>query len=396
LANDQQTRAGSNTGFIEQVNLFLHAGNYSRALDLLRNIVAEYPNDAELSALHQLAQDGVKRGAEAQRLITESQELFAVQKPAEAIHLLRKAHELDKNNSLARSILANALVEHARSIVESDWLEAEKLTNQALSLNPAHPTAKAVLSLIVDLKTKSSVEDWVSQAQKLQSSGDLFGALAWVAEGLAVHPHDPKLLQIQGSIQRDQNIQRRHVRRRDLEDLRHMEAEIGRAVDPASKQALAERIQGLAAKYWTDGAILTVANSLLQRLGGAPLQTSTASSPGKGATVIFHVPRPSLPKPADSLPLGRVSQSVTPADKPATDSPSSGNIPTASVLPSRAPLGQAVLTKASLSQAPPSTLPSSPALPFSALAAEFTRARAQPSCSTKFRAFHRQHAGRGC
>ena len=103
--------------------------------------------------MEKLAHDGVKRNAEANRLITESQELFAQRKSAEAIQLLRQAYELDKKNSLARSILANALVEHAQSVVETDWLEAEKLTNQALALNPAHPTAKSIHSLIVDRKT---------------------------------------------------------------------------------------------------------------------------------------------------------------------------------------------------------------------------------------------------
>src|SRR6266568_5004108 len=200
---------------IEQINICLRSGDYSRALDLLRGAAAEFPNDndAELSGLEKLAKDGIKRNAEVQRLITESQELFAQRKSAEAIQLLRKAHELDKRNSLARAILANALVEHAQSVVETDWLEAETLTNQALALNPAHPTAKTVHSLIVDRKTTSSVEDWVARASKLQSSGDLFAALAWVAEGLAVHPDDPKLLQIHDAIQRDQEAQRRQARR---------------------------------------------------------------------------------------------------------------------------------------------------------------------------------------
>ena len=253
---DQQTRTESKTRLVEQVNVCLHSGDYSRALDLLRGTAAEFPNDAELSELEKLAQDGVKRNAEANRLITESQELFAQRKSAEAIQLLRKAYELDKNNSLARAILANALVEHAHSIVETDWLEAETLTNQALALNPAHPTAKTIRSLIVDQKETSSVEDWVSQARKLQSSGDLFAALAWVAEGLAVHPDDPKLLQIQDAIQRDQGARRRQARRGDLEDLRRMEREIDGATDVAAKQALAERIQAVAAKHWTDGEIL--------------------------------------------------------------------------------------------------------------------------------------------
>jgi len=200
---DQQVRSEPKTRLVERINAYLRSGDYSRAVDLVRTSAADFPGDAELSELEKLAQDGLKRKADADRLITESQELFAERKYSEAIQLLRQAYELDKKNSLARSILANALVEHAQSIVETDWLESEKLTNQALALNPAHPTAKTILNRIVQQKEKSSADDWFSQASKLQSSGDLFGALAWVAEGLAVHPHDAKLLQIQDAIQRD-------------------------------------------------------------------------------------------------------------------------------------------------------------------------------------------------
>ncbi|MGA8216894.1 MAG: hypothetical protein WB799_25140, partial [Candidatus Sulfotelmatobacter sp.] len=105
---DQQTRTESKTRLVEQIKIYLHSGDYSRALDLLRGTAAEFPDDAELSELEKLAQDGAKRNAEANRLITESQELFAQRKSTEAIQLLRKAYELDKRNSLARAILANA------------------------------------------------------------------------------------------------------------------------------------------------------------------------------------------------------------------------------------------------------------------------------------------------
>lgn len=297
---NQQIRTESKAALIEQINLCLSLGDYPRALDVLRGTAAEFPNDAKLSELEKLAQDGLKRNAEANRLITESQNLFAQQKSAEAIQLLRQAYELDKHNSLARAILANALVEHAHSMVETDWREAEALAKQALDVNPAHPTAKNIRSLVLERKKSSSVEDWVAQARKLQSSGDLFASLAWIEEGMAFHPDDPKLLQIQDAILRDQAAQRRQSRRRDLEDLRRMESGIEGATDVAAKQALAERIQGVAAKYWTDGEFLTVANGLLQRLGLAPQESSTTSSPGKGATVIFHVPRPSPTKPTSA------------------------------------------------------------------------------------------------
>jgi len=342
---DQPTPTVSKTWLIEQIKICLRSGDHSRALELLRGATAEFPNDndAELSELQKLAHDGVKRKAEADRLITESQELFSQRRSAEAIQLLRKAYELDKNNSLARAILANALVEHAQAMVETDWLKAETLTNQALALNPAHPTAKTILSLIVTKKETSSVEDWVSQARKLQSSGDLFAALAWVAEGLAVHPHDSRLLQVQDEIQRDQDARQRQARRGDLEDLRRLQREIDGATDVAAKQALAVRIQTAAAKHWTDGEILSIANALLLRLGVVSQESSSASPRGKGSTVILHVPRFSAPKP---LPVDR--SQVAPSDV----TPAAGNISTTPVLPNQVPP-----SKVPPSRVPPQTSP---------------------------------------
>src|SRR5580698_5665770 len=331
----------SKTRLVEQINIYLQSCDYSRALDLLRGTTAEFPDDAELSELEKLAHDGVKRNAEANRLITESQELFAQRKPAEAIQLLRKAYELDKRISLARSILANALVEQAHSVVETDWLEAETLTNQALALNPAHPTAKSILSLIVARKETSSVEDWIARARKLQTSSDPFAALAWVAEGLAVHPHDPKLLLIQDEIQRDQDARRRLARRGDLEDLRRLQREIDGASDVAAKQDLAVRIQTVAAKYWTDGEILSIANALLLRLGLVS-QESTGTSPrGKNATVILHVPRPSAPKTspdtARDIPPIPVASSPVVASPATESSIPPQKVPTATVPTSTVP-----------------------------------------------------------
>jgi tetratricopeptide (TPR) repeat protein len=337
--NDQQTHTES-TQLVELINSCLRSADYSRALDFLRNASAEFPNDAQLSELEKRAQHGLKCNAEANRLITESQALFAQQKPAEAIQLLREAYELDKKNSLARAILANALVEHAHSFVETDWLEAEKLTNQALAVNPAHPTAKTILSQIVEKKTKSSAEDWASQARKFQSSGDLFAALAWVAEGLAVHPDDPKLQQLQDEIQRDQGARRRQARRQDLDDLRRMATQIDGAADAATKQALGERIQGMAAKYWTDGEILSIANALLLRLGLIPKSSTASPQHGSGAPVIFHVPRPSAPK-LSSANISEVPPAQSPAAQISQSEVAPKQVPSSQVPPNPAPLSQA-------------------------------------------------------
>jgi tetratricopeptide (TPR) repeat protein len=370
---DQQTRTDSKMRLVEQIDLCLQSGDYSRVLDLLRGTADEFPNDAELSELEKRAQEGVKRKAEADRLITESQELFAQRKSADAIQLLRKAYELDKRNSLARAILANALVEQAHSVVETDWLEAETLANQALALNPAHPTAKTIHGLIVEQKKTSTVEDWVEKARKLQSSGDLFAALAWVAEGLAVHPDDPKLIQIQDAIQRDQGIRRRQARRGDLNELRRMQHEITGAADVAAKQALAVRIQTVAAKYWTDGEILSIANALLLRLGLVPEESSGASPRSKGATVILHVPRPAAPQasrgdaiqppPSQAPPRPVLPPPISPSPISSSTAPPdpvpTANVPSSIVPPSIVPPSKVPSNRVSSSVAPPSKIPTS-------------------------------------
>ena len=388
-SSDQQSRTGPKTRLVEQINLCLRSGEYIRALDLLRGAAAEFPNDAELSGLEEIVQDGVKRNAEANRLITESQELFAQRKSAEAIQLLRKAYELDKRNSLARAILANALVEHAHSLVETDWLEAETLTNQALNLNPAHPTANTIRSLIVEQKQTSSVEDWVARASKLQSSGDLFAALAWVAEGLAVHPDDPKLLQIQDSIQRDQGVRRRQARRGDLDNLRRMELEIDADADDVVKQALAGRIQAMAAKYWTDGEILSIANRLLHQLGMTPKE-SAGGPRSKGAALIFHVPRPSAPEPPRANTTDAPTRQAPPSQPPPSQPPHS-EIPSNTVTPES--VEPAVTAASKTASAPqtevvrpqPATVPAAEASSVkpSALATKIASSSAKPKKPTR-------------
>jgi serine/threonine protein kinase len=294
---DQQTRIESKTRLVEQVDTCLHTSDYARALDLLQAAAAEFPNDAELAELEKLAQDGIKRKTEAHRLMTEGQELCAQQKSAEGLKLLRQAYEMDENNSLARAVLANSLVEHARAIVESDWREAEKLAREALDLNPAHPMAKTIRTLIHDQKKETFVEDCVSHARKLQTATDLAGALSRIEEGLSVYPREPRLIQIQETVQRDLQAQRRQTRRRDLEELRRIEGEIDAAGDAESKQVFGERVRALADKYPTDGELLTVANGLLHRLGllEADRKITTQPPGADSATLTYNTPPASAP-----------------------------------------------------------------------------------------------------
>jgi eukaryotic-like serine/threonine-protein kinase len=289
---DQQVRIESKTRLVEQIDTCLHSSDYARALDLLQGAAAEFPNDAELTELEKLAQDGVRRSAEAQRLMTEGQDLCAQEKSAAGIPLLREAYELDENNSLSRAVLANALVEQAHATVENDWREAENLAREALDLNPGHPMAKTIRTLILDQKRGTFIEECVSQARKLQTASDLAGALSRIEEGLSTYPREPRLIQIQETVQRDLQTQRRQTRRRDLEELRRMESETDGANDAASKQAFGDRVRAVADKYPNDGEILSVANGLLHRLGLLEVGRNhpTGSQDSESATLTYRTP----------------------------------------------------------------------------------------------------------
>jgi eukaryotic-like serine/threonine-protein kinase len=320
---EQQTRIESRTRLVEQVDTCLHSSDYARALDLLQAAAAEFPNDTELTELEKLAHDGVKRKTEAHRLMAEGQELCAQQKSKEGIQLLREAYELDENNSLARAVLANSLVEHAHSIVESDWQEAEKLAREALDLNPGHPMAKTIRTLILDQKRETFVEECVSQARKLQTGTDLAGALSRIEEGLSVYPREPRLIQIQETVQRDLQTQRRQTRRRDLEELRRLDSEIDVGADAAKKQTLENRVRAAVDKYPNDGEFLSVANGFLHRLGLLEVERKnpTGSPESESATLTYNTP-PMNP-PASSL--ERTSNVVSPPASAAVISPASAS-----------------------------------------------------------------------
>ena len=351
---DQQARIESKARLVEQIDACLHSSDYARALDLLQSAAEEFPNDPELTELEKLAQDGVRRKTEAHRLMTEGQDLVAQKKSADGLKQLRAAYELDENNSLARAVLANALVEQAHSIVEADWREAEKLAKEALDLNPAHPMAKTIKTLILDHKKETFVEECVSQARKLQTGADLAGALSRIQEGLSSYPREPRLIQIQETVQRDLQMQRRQNRRRDVEELRRIESEIDSSVDSA-KLALGERVRAIADKYSTDGEVLTLANGLLHRLGLLEVkrELSSASPESESATLTYHTP------PAGASNALDVTSNIRPAAPVAELTP----VPPATPIPPPVfapPNASAVTTKAPAQKAASSVLKQQP------------------------------------
>jgi serine/threonine-protein kinase len=338
---EQQSRIEAKTKLVEQIDACLHSTDYARALALLQQGAAEFPNDAELAELEKLANDGLQRATEAHRRMIEGQELCTQNRFAEGIKLLREAYELDEHNSLTRAVFSNALVEQARLVAESNWQEADRLAQQAFDLNPSHPLSKTVRTLILDQKREQIVSECLSQARKLQAAGDLAAALSRIEEALAAYPRELRLTQIQDTVQRELQSQRRQVRRRDLEELRRMESEADTITDPAVKQVFGERVQLLANKYQDDEEVLVAANAFLKRLNMPPVLAKTPSQIAEAAKVSPNQQTPAASPIPSAVPEGATASIYSP---PTIDAPP---------LPSPARMSASAPPKAAAAPPPP-------------------------------------------
>jgi len=197
---DQQTRAEAKARWVEQVDRQLEAGDYERAVELLRNADTEFPGDPEMAALGELARQSQARSAEAEQIFKQGQDLSAQRRFDEAIPLLRRASEMDPHNRVIRAFLLETLLEHARAVVDTDWRAAETLSQQALDLDPDHALAKSVRAMALEGKRQEEVGQCVAEARRMQAAGNVQGALAQIEQGLAAYPRETRLTQLHATL----------------------------------------------------------------------------------------------------------------------------------------------------------------------------------------------------
>src|SRR5260370_24685706 len=199
---DQQLRSDAKAKWVEQIDWLLGAGDYASAGERLRSAAAEFPDDPELMELEKLATQAASRAAEAQKLLVEGQDVAAERRFAEAIEILRRAHQIDDRNSVIRAALTGSLLEHARNSLDPDWGLAGELAQQAIQLDPSNVEAKSLCALAMDRQREESVERCVTQVRRLQTEGELQSALQQAQAALGEFPNEPRLLQLRSTLMR--------------------------------------------------------------------------------------------------------------------------------------------------------------------------------------------------
>ncbi len=197
---EQQSRAEAKARWVEQIDRQIEAGAFERALELLKNASAEYPDDAELAALGELARQNQARAAEAQQLFQQGQDLSTQRQFAEAIDVLRRAYAMDESNQVIRTFLLETLLDQARAVIDTDWRTAEALSQQALDLDPGHALAKGVRGMALDHKREEEVGQAVAEARRMQAAGNLQGSLEQIEQVLSVYPRDSRLVQLHSTL----------------------------------------------------------------------------------------------------------------------------------------------------------------------------------------------------
>jgi len=323
---EQQTRVEAKSRWVKQIDQQMGAGDYDRAMSLLRQADVEFPGDAELTELEKLIQQGKDRVGEALRLLAEGQEKLAAGQFQEGVEVLRKAHRQDERSSVVQQALVEALVERARNLLDTDWRAAEPLIQEALDLDPGHGLAKSLRTLAQDRKKEEFIQLCVTQARRAQAQGDVSGALTQVKDALASHPADPRLSQLFNTLSKDfEDTRHRQSRHRDLEKLHRLNSEAQRVAEPAVLRTLAREIQSLSAPYRGDSEFEAAVASASRRvstriealesigpipapaLGGDDLTVSTVPGGVSGAPPLPTPPAPPKPpvspdKPAAAMP----------------------------------------------------------------------------------------------
>jgi tetratricopeptide (TPR) repeat protein len=264
---DQQTRAEAKARWVQQIDQSLSLFEYARALELVRTAFAEFPEDGELKALEQLAGQGQARASQIQDLVERGHGLCAQGLFDEGIQTLRKAYELDERNIGSRTALIEAMLQKARTLLESDSATAAELTNQALALEPGNALAKTLRALLDDRQRDEFVDRCLSQARQLQAAGRLQAAVDTVSKGLATYPREGRLLQLKSFLEKSiADQQRLAARKRDLEEVQSLEAKAKEAADSGELRTVLERTVAIATPYGGDKDFDSIVQFLRARL----------------------------------------------------------------------------------------------------------------------------------
>ena len=205
---EEHVHAEAKAHWMDRIDGCFANGEYANARDVIQEALVEFPGDKELEGLESLADQGVRRSAEANVLLAQGRELCTARNFPDGLEALRKAERLDPRNADIRGTLLSSLVEHSRELIGKDWAAAEPLIQEASALNAEDPMVRSLQSLLESHKRQESINGILVEARGLQAADDVPGALKKVDEGLLAHPNEVRLVQLQNTLRAATSVAR--------------------------------------------------------------------------------------------------------------------------------------------------------------------------------------------
>ena len=258
---EQQTRAASKARWVEQIDLCIETADYLQGREFLQQAQEEFPQDSELVELERFITQKCERAQEAQALLSQGQEMCAQRNFEKGMEVLSRAQQMDDRNPAIRLTLVNNLVEQARTLLVTNWQQAEPLLKRALELEPSNSQALSLRTLIADRKQEEFVDQCVAQARQLQAAGELNSATTLLEQGLSRYPNEFRLSQLVNTLKKGLEEERR----RSFDELQQIQRNSETTVEATTLQQNLERAQKIANLYPNDPEFHTVTLNIQRR-----------------------------------------------------------------------------------------------------------------------------------
>lgn len=242
---DEQAHADAKAQRAARIDQMLESGDYSAALALTTDALSEYPGDSELSALENLARQGLQRVETARGLLAQGTELLRQNRSAEGLEMLRRACDLDPRSPAIAKALAEALLAEASQELDRDCIAAERLLNEACYLDPSNARARGLKLLLVDSKRELVVGRHLTRARGFQVAGALRKALGAIEEGLYAYPEEPRLAHLKSTLLRMLEERRPGASAEPADEAGGLEHSVETPVDCAVLESLFEQAETL-------------------------------------------------------------------------------------------------------------------------------------------------------
>ena len=232
------------TGLVDsrksQIEESVDRGELTRAGNILRQALVQFPGDSNLSELGRVVEGETTRRGAAQSKLAQAQVAFDEQQWHTGTELLAEAFASSNRAPAARAKVIDAFVQAAFLALETDWRAAEGLLKRLATLKPDYDPPSLLRLQVSEHEREESVGRYLGHSKALIAMGKLQEALDKVGKGLKSHPNDVVLLEVRKSVlERIRQEEERGRRRRELEkeaSLRDVSNCVGREPSGASNR----------------------------------------------------------------------------------------------------------------------------------------------------------------